>query len=84
MINFKQEFKQEFGNRAMTYIGGGFGLVAGLAWNDAIKELIEFLFPLSKETLTVKFVYAVGLTTVVIIVIRYLEKIFSSGSSDKK
>ena len=35
------DLKSGMREKALTYIGGAFGLVAGLAWNDAIKELIQ-------------------------------------------
>ena len=69
-------------SKVLAYIGGGFGFVAGLAWNDAIKELILYLFPLATDTLTAKFVYAGLITIVVVIIITYLEKIFNSKPSD--
>ncbi len=61
--------------KALTYIGGAFGLVAGLAWNDAVKELIQYAFPLATDTLTAKFIYAAVITIVVVFIITYLEKI---------
>ena len=74
--------KNELRNKILTYIGGGFGLIAGLAWNDAIKELIQYMFPLATDTLTAKFVYAGLITIVVVIIITYLEKIFKSETSN--
>ena len=76
------DLKSGMREKAFTYIGGAFGLVAGLAWNDAIKELIQYLFPLATDTLTAKFVYAGLITVVVVIIITYLEKIFNSKPSD--
>ncbi|MBI4085443.1 MAG: hypothetical protein HY432_03000 [Candidatus Liptonbacteria bacterium] len=58
----------------MGYIGAAFGLVAGLAWNDAIKALIEYLFPFSQTTILAKFLYAALITIVVVIILQYLEK----------
>ncbi len=72
------ELKSELRNKILTYIGGGFGLVAGLAWNEAIKELTQYLFPLSRDTILVKFIYAVLMTVVVVFVITYLERIFKT------
>ncbi len=37
MIN--DQVKTRFKNQTMGYLIGAFGLVAGLAWNDAIKSL---------------------------------------------
>lgn len=70
--------KEELRNKILTYIGGGFGLVAGLAWNDAIKELIQYMFPLATDTLLAKFIYAALITVVVVVIITYLEKIFKN------
>ncbi|MDO8481607.1 MAG: DUF5654 family protein [bacterium] len=75
------EIKDGLRNNILTYIGGAFGLVAGLAWNDAIKELIQYMFPLTTDTLTAKFIYAGLITIVVVVIITYLERIFKS---DKK
>ncbi|MDO8552047.1 MAG: DUF5654 family protein [bacterium] len=69
--------KDELRSKVLAYIGGGFGLVAGLAWNDAIKELIQYLFPLATDTLRAKFIYAALITVVVVVIITYLERIFN-------
>ncbi len=73
----KKALTDEIGNKVNQYIGAGFGLVAGLAWNDAIKSLIDYIFP--QETggsLWVKFVYAFLMTMVVVFVSIYFSKIF--------
>lgn len=72
------DLKNEMGSKVLAYIGGAFGLVAGLAWNDAIKDLIQYAFPLATDTLTAKFIYAGLITAVVVIIITYLERIFKS------
>ena len=60
--------------RAQTvgYIATAFGLVAGLAWNDAIKAFIENIFPLGQGTMWAKFIYAVIITIFVVVITRYL------------
>ncbi|RJQ14372.1 hypothetical protein C4553_01495 [Candidatus Parcubacteria bacterium] len=58
--------------RTVGYIVAAFGFVAGLAWNEAIKALIESFFPLAKNTLTAKFGYAVIVTIVVVVLTMYL------------
>lgn len=47
----------------------GFGLVAALAWNDAIQSLFRLLFPQQSEVWA-KFTYAV-LVTVLVVVVTY-------------
>jgi hypothetical protein len=75
-----REFKQEVRERTLGYIIASFGLVAGLAWNEAIKALIEAFFPLQKDTLKAKFVYAIIITLIVVFVSLYFTKFFK----DKK
>jgi hypothetical protein len=65
---------RELRGRTATYIGGAFGLVAGLAWNEAITSFINYVFPLEKNTLLIKFLYAIAVTIVVVILVSYLEK----------
>lgn len=70
--NETRRLRKEVRERALTYLLAAFGLVAGLAWNEAIKALIEQIFPLGKDTLLAKFIYAVGVTVVVVLVTIYL------------
>jgi len=70
-----EKIRQEVKKRTLGYIIAGLGLVVGLAWNDAIKNLIEYLFPLSKNTLLVKFLYAFVITILLAIIAYYLSKL---------
>lgn len=63
---------KEVEERTIGYVVGAFGLVAGLAWNDAVKALIEFLFPLNANTVLAKFIYAGLVTLIVVIITGYL------------
>ncbi|PIT91796.1 hypothetical protein COU12_01090 [Candidatus Jorgensenbacteria bacterium CG10_big_fil_rev_8_21_14_0_10_54_38] len=56
-------FRREMREKVTGYLLAAFGLVAGLAWNEAIKGLIDYLFPLSQNSLIAKFGYA-GLITI--------------------
>ena len=67
---------KEVKESVVGYITAAFGLVAGLAWNEAIKSFIEFLFPLSKNALLAKFVYAGILTLIFVLVTMYLVRLF--------
>lgn len=64
--------QKEVRERTLGFITAGLGLVAGLAWNDAIKALIEYLFPLDKNGLLAKFLYAIIITLVVVLLSVYL------------
>jgi Fe2+ transport system protein B len=68
--------RKEVRERTITYLVAAFSLVAGLAWNEAVKSLIDYFLPLSANTLLAKFIYAVLITVVVVTFTVYLEKIF--------
>jgi hypothetical protein len=67
-----EEVGEKFREQTAGYITAALGLVAGLAWSDAVKGLIEHLFPISKDTVLVRFIYAIIITMFVIIVSRWL------------
>jgi uncharacterized membrane protein YidH (DUF202 family) len=78
--NIKKEgvtVKKEMRERTFGYIVTALGLVAGLAWNEAIKALIEMLFPVgAQNTVLAKVVYAVSITIVVVVGTMYLTRLF--------
>ncbi len=57
----------EVREKTLGYILAALGFVVALAWNDAIKTFIEYIFPLNKNGLFAKFIYAL-LTTIIIVV----------------
>ncbi len=73
-IRLVKTAEQVVKKRLFTYIGAGLGLVAGLAWNDAITTLIKFFIPGAGNTVIAKFVYAFILTIVVAAVLYYVER----------
>lgn len=70
MIN--DEVKKQIKNQTTGYFTAALGLVAGLAWNDAIKALIEALFPFNQSGILIKFIYAIIITIIVVLLSRYL------------
>lgn len=61
--------------RTVTLVLAGLGVVAALAWNDAIQSLVNFLFPLQKDTVAVKFFYALLITIIITVISLRLKKI---------
>ena len=61
----KKEAAEAVRAQVIGYIVAALGLVAGLAWNDAIKSLIEYFVPLSQNTIWAKVWYALFLSVVV-------------------
>lgn len=70
-----KEVRREIRQKTIGYILAAFGLVTALAWNEAIKGLIEYFFPISKNTILAKFIYAAVMTFVVVIISVYLTKL---------
>ncbi len=64
--------KSSIHTQTAGYILAAFGFVAGLAWNEAIKALIDKAFPLSTDGLAAKFIYAVVATLLVAIASAFL------------
>lgn len=77
------ELEREIREKTVGYIVAGFSLVAGLAWNEAIKAFIEDFFPMQRDSVKAKFVYAVVITAVVVIFSVYLAKIFKAEKKDE-
>ena len=62
MVKFRRAWRE----KTLGYIMAAFGLVAGLAWNDAIKGAIEYCFPVTADTVYAKFLYALFFTTLLV------------------
>ena len=71
-----EEIRNEIQEKVIGYIVAGRGVIASLAWNEAIKALIEYVFPLKQNTILAKFLYAGTMTLVLVFVTLYLVRIF--------
>ncbi len=79
-LNDLKETKKAVKEKMFTLILAGFGLVAALAWNDAIQTLFKVLFPKSDGVIG-KFVYALLVTLIIVFITLQLKKI--SGEDEK-
>jgi len=61
-----KNLKLELLEKMTTLIAAGLGLVAALAWNDAIKGLFSIIFGKSSN-IAVMFLYAIVITVVVVV-----------------
>lgn len=57
------------------------GLVAALAWNDAIKETIKLLMT-DDESLSAKYTYAILATVIAVVVVLVLAKVAAKVGGD--
>ena len=72
----KKTFTQSLAHSFKLLLSYSLGLVAALAWNDAIQSLIRSLFPKeSASSIVIKFIYAAVITLLAVIVIFSLAKI---------
>ncbi len=62
--------------QAQSLMTAGFALVAALAWNTAIQDLFQRIFP-NQGSLIAKFLYAMLITLIMILVTRRLGKTIS-------
>lgn len=73
IIEESKKLRKDLKKQMSTFILAGFGFVASLAWNEAIKAFIEKFFPAtSGSDLLAKFLYALAITGVVVLVSYFL------------
>jgi hypothetical protein len=83
MANSIQRIRQEFSRRITDLAVAAFGLVAALAWNDAIKELIsKYIAPGS--TLVSRVIYALIVTTLAVVVTILLSRLISKDNGKER
>lgn len=73
----KKALRQTIRERTSGYIVAALGIVAGLAWNDAIRAFIDYVFPVSTESILAKFLYAVLITVVVVLLSSWIIRYFN-------
>ena len=61
-----------------------FGLVAALAWNEAIKKAFEIFFPDKSNSLKAMFLYAILVTLVIVLATYYLSRIADTFNNKLK
>lgn len=65
--------------RIGTALTGAFGLVAALAWNDAVKAAIDYFYPPTQGSgLGPKFLYAIIVTIIVAVFVYVITKFFAT------
>ncbi len=74
----QRRLRAEVRERTVGYILAALGLVAGLAWNNAVMALIKAVFPGTGSGVLAQFIYAVVLTVIVAIAVYYISKFFAA------
>ncbi len=80
-----KKLEREILERMVGYITAAFGLVAGLAWNEAIQSFIQYAFPMgSPHSLWAKIIYAVIITIAVTLVTIYFTRLMTHKPIDEE
>lgn len=77
------EVEMQVVNKILTLVMSALGFVAALAWNDAIQTTFNNFFGKQSE-LWAKYIYAVILTGIVVIVSMQLDKALKKISKENK
>jgi hypothetical protein len=73
-----------FVEKVITLMTGAMGLVAALAWNDAIRKLFERVFGTQGSgDITAMFIYAIIITTAVVVATYRLSRIVEKMKKKK-
>ncbi len=70
-----RDMNRKFRAESAKYLLAAFGLVAGLAWNEAVKSLIDSIFPIESNSVPAKFIYALVVTIIVVVFTYYLSRL---------
>ena len=73
---------KEFRKQTVGLVSGAFGFIAALAWNDAIKAFIDSFYENPGEGVSARFIYAIVITIIVVVVTVQLMK-FAGSEEDK-
>ena len=81
-----RSFKRELAQQLVTLSTSGFGLVAALAWNEAIqsfvKEYINQFFP-DQSSFISKFLYAIIITAFAVFITYQLSRLAARFGANK-
>ena len=71
----QRKIRKEIKERTIGYILAAFSFIAGLAWNDAIKSIIDQFFPHNNNGIFIKVIYALLVTFIIVLITIYLTKL---------
>ena len=75
-----EQIKVELTKSMLTFATAAFGLVAALAWNEAIQGIIKELIPAGNGLLS-KLIYAVIVTIIAVSVTFYLGRLVGKAEA---
>ncbi len=81
----EKSFRQELFHQLFTLATSGFGLVAALAWNETIQEIVkEFIEPrIPGSGILSRLIYALLITILAVLITYQLSRLSSRFSNNK-
>jgi C4-dicarboxylate transporter len=76
----KRKIESTFKNQLETILLAAFAFVAGLSWREVINSVIDYVFPLNKDTIVAKFLYAIVVTFFLTLTGLYVVRFINKGS----
>jgi hypothetical protein len=70
-----REARAALADQTMAYVTAALSVVAGLAWNDAVKAAITYYFPAQASSIAAQFLYAILMTVVVVVLTMILRRV---------
>ena len=68
-----RKFGYEVKDKTKLFIKNGIVFLASLAWNDAIRTIIDKYYPLEKDNIQGKFIYAIVMTLIIICALHVID-----------
>ena len=84
MKEAKDKLRKELFKTMVQLATAGFGLVAALAWNEAIQSTIREIVPLGGSNIISKLIYALIVTIIAVSVTYSLGKMAGSDEEESK
>lgn len=75
MFNKHRETALEVKEKILGFITSAFAFVGALAWNEAIKGLIDSIYVTDANSVLAKFIYALVVSVVVVVLSIYLTRL---------
>lgn len=69
------EVRVALADQTINYVTAALSVVAGLAWNDAVKSAITYFFPTQASNIAAQFIYALAMTVIVVLLTIILRRV---------
>lgn len=82
VVRLAKNLSSEVAGRVLSLVTSALGLVAALAWNEAVLAFFKEYAPSGTESMRAKFLYAVIVSLIVIVITVNLSKLASFAKTE--